>query len=44
MCNFGHTVGEFVASYVPVMVYAADRLAKRGLEFGHTVGLGHVVE
>ena len=43
MRSFGHTVGEVVASCGPVGVYAADRMAKRGLEFGHSVGLGHVV-
>jgi hypothetical protein len=43
MCNLGRGVGEVVASYGPVMVYAAGPTAKRGLEFGHSVGLGHLV-
>ena len=32
-----------VVTYVIITTYAADHLAKRGLEFGQSVGLGQVV-
>jgi hypothetical protein len=43
LCSFGKTVGDLVASYYADGIYDGDRLAKGGLKFGKTVGLGKTV-